>query len=548
MMQTTRLIRRRIDLVSIGFLLAISPASAEIRSLVPTPLVTIADDLYGWPRLKIAPDNTKVFFLAQEQPHFIPSPTRLFEVPVDAGPIATRTYEADGYSGSVLDFGFTPDGKNLVIKEDIDCLACYSGDVFVMPVADGLPQKLTFDGGVEGSPVWQPVFSHDGSRLLFRGVNLDRQIELYSIPLDGSASTTRLSNPLPFPGEVRSDWKLRPNSNEVLYVAPWAGDIGYNLFRANALGGGPQRVNLTDDIQSTGRATTNTFAVDSTGSSVAYGVYPGPAGLPTVMSRQLAGGPEIDLAPGLAKHDDIQIQMYGFARDLVVFEADFNNAYRYELYAAAADGGPAKNITVNDSYVADSAVISPNGDAVIYATYANSVWPPYPDTEREVLLYDVTAGSVRSLGVYPANGNLPSYQFNAAGDQFVMGGKLFTAEGEFVRSFDDGFDRFHPDGEHFFYLAYATGTPTNWGELFVERLDGTGDTVHVSNDSLGGPGVLAFTLSSDAKTLFYSRTQFGQPLQIFAVQLAPEPGSAIIAVVAVTWMGVIRRTRSRSSI
>jgi hypothetical protein len=266
------------------------------------------------------------------------------------------------------------------------------------------------------------------------------------------------------------------------------------------------------------------------------------------MSRQIAGGPEVELAPGLAQHDDVRLSMHGFAQDQVIFEADFNNAYRYDLYAAAFDGGPARNITAPYSYLADSAFISPNGDAVIFTTYANAVWPPYPDTEREVLLYDVAADSIRSLGVYPSSSNLPYFQFNPAGDHFVtLGGgvstQLFTSKGEFVRSFDDGFAQFHPDGEHFLRFGSLPGAPPYHRELFLERLDGEGDPIHISNDKFGISGVREFAFSIDGMTLIYARSDFGQPIEIFAVSLVPEPGTSVVTFMAVAWLSGIRRIR-----
>jgi Tol biopolymer transport system component len=552
MMQTTRLIRRRIDLVSIGFLLAISPASAEIRSLAPTALVTAADGLYGGIDFSVSPDNSKVFFVAREQEPFYATTSRLYEVPVVGGPITTRTTESNGIAESVLGYGFAPSGTDLVILEgNYDCLGCTIGDAFVMPVATGSPQQITFDNGVVGNPVWQPEFSQDGSRLLYLEIGFNRPQELFSVPLDGSSPPARLNDPVPFYNdEVRSDWKLLPGGNDVIYVATQAGNIGYNLYRVGASGGTPQRLNVSDDLSFWTNGT-NSFAIDSSGESVAYGVRRGPAGLPTVMGRGIDGGPEVELTPNMAKHVDARLEILGFAQDQVVFQADFDNANRFALYAAPVDGGPAKQLGPTYGYVADSAVISPNRNAVIFRSNTGSAWSPYP--EREVLFYDVAAESTRSLGVYPS-GEYVSIQYNSTGDYFLMQGdgidspRLFTSAGDFVRTIEHGFTRFHPDGEHFLYYDSVVGAPSYWSELFMERLDGTGEPVHISNDPVGGPGVEHFTFSNDGTMLLYSRTEFGQPLQIFAVQLAPEPGSAIIAVVAVTWMGVIRRTRSRSSI
>lgn len=552
MTELTKLIRGHFTLAAIGSLLAVSHAGAALRPLAPIPLVTAAEDLYGG-RIRIAPDNSKVFFVAQEAEPFYATTQRLYEVPIAGGPITTRTTESNGIVESVLGYDFAPDGMGLVILEgDINCLGCTIGDAFVMPIAAGSPQQITFDNGISGNPFWRPQFSQDESRMLYLGVNPDRQFGLLSVPLDGSAPATRLNNPLHYYfSDVRSDWKYLPNSNEVLYVAHQASDNGYNLFKVNASGGTSQRVNLTDNIH-LWTGVRNSFATDASGNRAAYGVRQGPAGRPTVFSRGLSGGPEVELTPALAKHDDVEIDMYGFAQDQLIFEADFNNAYRYDLYTAAFDGGPARNITAPYSYLADSAFISPNGDAVIFTTYANAVWPPYPDTKREVLLYEVASGSIRSLGVYPPSSNLPYFQFNAAGDQFVMQGsgvpsKLFTAEGDFVRSFDDGFAQFHPDGEHFLRFGSLPGTPPYHPELFLERLDGEGDPVHISNDKFGISGVREFAFSIDGMTLIYARSDFGQPIEIFAVSLVPEPGTSVVAFMAVAWLSGIRRIRPRLS-
>jgi hypothetical protein len=549
MMPTRMSNLNRICFASLACLLAITPASAELLPRAAIPLVTAAEGLYGG-GLRVSPDNTKVFFIAQEESPIFASKTRLYEVPIVGGPITTRTNEANGFLGSVHGYGFSPNGRDLVFKDLLDNCLCFHGDAFVMPITPGPPKKLTFGGVVVANPGWQPSFSKDGNRLLFLGVGFNQPPELFSVPLDSSTPATPLNNPLPrYYDEVRADWKFLPGGNEVLYVAPQAGDVGYNLFKVNASGGTPQRLNLSDGLH-IWRGATNSFAVDTLGSRVAYGAHVGPAGLPTVMSRLLAGGPEVELTPDFAKHEDIQIQIEGFARDQLVFEADFNNAYQYELYAAPADGGPARKISDTYNYIADSASISPNGDGVFFTSFYPFIPASYPDAAREVLFYDVAAGSIHSLGVYSPNSINPFIQFNPAGDLFVLSGsgvvpKLFNARGNFIRSLDYGLAGFHPDGEHFFSLRNPAGASDYQLELFMERLDGTGSAIHVSNDSFGGSGVGEFTFTNDGTTLLYSRIDFGQPLQIYTVAIVPEPGAKVVLAAAVMCLSVVRPTRSR---
>jgi hypothetical protein len=121
-----------------------------------------------------------------------------------------------------------------------------------------------------------------------------------------------------------------------------------------------------------------------------------------------------------------------------------------------------------------------------------------------------------------------------------MLGKLFTAEGDLVRSID-GVVQFHPDGKHILYSGALPNQQVFRPELFMEPLDGAGDPIHLSHDASGGPGVRYFTFNSDGSTLLYARSEFGKPLQLYAVHLVPEPSAASLAAAAAVSLIRFRR-------
>ncbi len=522
MMPSTTKVLFWLYIMCVATLLAAGTAIAE---LVPKPLVIAADGLYVG-SFAIAPDDSKVFFGAGPG---IYAATELYDVPISGGPVTRRTDPANGFSGRLAGWDFSPDGRDVVFSEQ-DGFS--SGDAYVLPIASGAPRQLTFDYNISSLPFWSSEFSRDGTRLLF----LDSgRHQLFTVPLDGSTPPAPLNNPLShFYDRVREDWKLLPGGNDVLYVAPQEGATGYNLFRVDAVGGMPMSVNFTEGLYSFTTAT-NSFAIDTAGSRVAYSVQQGPAGHPTIMSRSLAGGPEFDLTAGFAKHDDVHIELFGFARDLVIFQADFDSTYSFQLYAAPAGGGPAEVIGDAPAYT----TISPDGNSVIFTKYVES--------HQEAYLFNVSTDSVRALGEIAPNSIQPTFQFNANGDYFTAWGsndpaRLFTADGDFVRSIP-GYARFHPDGEHILYLDSRPGEPNSPPGLFMQRLDGAGGAAWLSNDKSAGTGIDNFAFTNDGSKLLYSRGDFGHPLELYSVDFVPEPSAAAIALTGILLLWWRRQAR-----
>jgi hypothetical protein len=536
MMPSTTKVLFELCLAFVATLLAAGQVMGELVPLPPKPLVNAADDLYG-DYFVIAPDESKIFFLGQDEFNQVsPPPYRIFEVPIFGGPVTTRTNPANGFEGSVRDWTFAPNGKDLVFS---DGRSFFSGDAFVMPIALGAPRQLTFGYNVSTMSYWRPTFSQDGSRIIFLGGIQNTPQELFSVPLDGSSPPLRLNNPLPWIfGEVGGDWKLVPDSNDVLYVAPQADDSANNLYRVDASGGIPMKVNLTEGLEAANSAA-NSFLIDGSDDRVVYSVHQGPTGGSTIMSRLLSGGPEIELTPGMAKQNDAHISLLGFAQDLVIFEADFNYDYGWELYAASATGGPVQLLKSAFTYRPESAAISPDGSEVTFTGFDES--------KEDTFLFDVATRSVKGLDLPPGSRS-PTTQFNSTGDYFLLYGSgnpmLFSASGAFIRSVPVN-SAFMPDGDHIYYIAISPGPRGDQNELFMERLDGAGGAIHLSKDGSGDTSVRGITFTGDGSTLFYSRDDYGQPFQLYAVQFVPEPGAAAIALTGILLLWRRRGCASR---
>jgi len=149
-------------------------------------------------------------------------------------------------SGDVVDFVLSPDGARVVYRSDE--LTDNRYELFSAPPDGSGPTVKLNDplapganvGGaglnVFGSGGWDYAVSTTGRVVFFLDQNTDNLDELYSVPLDGSASPVRLNGPNVTGAGVMNFWIL-PGGQNVLYRAD-EGDTG-NLYRVPIDGSAP---------------------------------------------------------------------------------------------------------------------------------------------------------------------------------------------------------------------------------------------------------------------------------------------------------------------
>ena len=97
----------------------------------------------------------------------------------------------------------SPDG-NLVAVSSLED----GGDIWIYDLARGTEQLLTLDPAVDGSPVW----TTDGSRVIFRSVGRDGRPGIFWKAADGTGEAERLSTGAHLPGTAM------PDGTHVLYT------------------------------------------------------------------------------------------------------------------------------------------------------------------------------------------------------------------------------------------------------------------------------------------------------------------------------------------
>jgi dipeptidyl aminopeptidase/acylaminoacyl peptidase len=123
----------------------------------------------------------------------VPGPDKAGSV----APVAEPKLLTQGESFSVGDFSFSPDGTKIAFsaQRDPDLISSFSGDIYIVAVADGAVRKIVETQGPESDPKWSP----DGSQIAFVTANgskfffyTNRQIAV--VPSDGGTPRLLTSN------------------------------------------------------------------------------------------------------------------------------------------------------------------------------------------------------------------------------------------------------------------------------------------------------------------------------------------------------------------
>jgi Tol biopolymer transport system component len=119
---------------------------------------------------------------------------------------AGKRLESIAAPGQQIQPRLSPDGKKLAVSMPDP----YTGnrDIWVMELAAGVPQRLTFSPSND----WQPTWSPDGSRIVFTSDRNGGREGLYQLSPSGGSNEEELSDD----GAAPSDWS--PNGGFVLFV------------------------------------------------------------------------------------------------------------------------------------------------------------------------------------------------------------------------------------------------------------------------------------------------------------------------------------------
>ena len=197
------------------------------------PLVAGGDVLH-FNSIRISSDSQWVVFIADQQTNDV---FELFSAPIDGSSAAVKLNAPLPPGGNLLfsaqtEFEISPDGTRVVYRADQD-----ADEVFelysVLIDASAAPVKLNgpmVAGG--GIRTIQDCFriSSDGTRVVYvADEDTNEVVELFSVPIDGSAAPVKLHDPFPFLSDV-SSFQIAPDGARVVYVADQESDGLFELF------------------------------------------------------------------------------------------------------------------------------------------------------------------------------------------------------------------------------------------------------------------------------------------------------------------------------
>jgi len=152
---------------------------------------------------------------------------RIFTVPV-GGPSTAAILLADEIPGGCLPFvaDFTPDSSHLVFFGFCPPAMSVS-QIWSVPATGPAGAAVSLAGSfATGGSVQSVAVSPDSQRVVFSADRLvDERSELWSVPVAGpAAALVRLNPTLVANGDVKSSFKISPDSTHVAYIADQASD------------------------------------------------------------------------------------------------------------------------------------------------------------------------------------------------------------------------------------------------------------------------------------------------------------------------------------
>ncbi len=431
--------------------------------------------------------GTHVVFLTVQREDACLQLYRLVSVPIDGRSSAVRLnrfLEGRCIEEDQDDFQFqlSPDGLSVAYVADEDADKVY--ELYSVPIDGGRsavrharrlparPLKLNGplppggDVGVHGEDShWGSSFaiSADGTQVVYRASqDTAFQVELYTVPLDGSAPSRKLNPPLalgPSPGDVVS-FSLSADGERVVYRADQEVDERFELYAAPAEPGA-EPVKLSPPLVPGGDVVLQRLGQDAR--TAVYVADQTQDGVLELFSVPVDGSaPAVQLNPPLVAggtvsyfgdYDGFQLSPDG---SLAVYYAEQDRNNIIELYSVPLDASaPAVKLNaplVPGSDVSPRARITGDGARVVYRASQEAV-------------------GVFELYSVPIDAGSPPVKLN--GPMVAGGDVAFPGESIFVS----------PDGERVLYIADQTTDEVY--ELFSAPSDGSSAPVKL-NGTLAG--------------------------------------------------------------
>ncbi len=447
---------------------------------------------------QLGPVGSRAVYLADQE---LEDVVELFSVPVDGASNPTKLNSLLGplaTDGDVQDFDTSPDGRRVVYRADhdrADLIELFS----VRP--DG-SSRVNLTAGMLNAcgDVLSLAISPDSTQVVYLADQHDQgfgQVEIFSVPIDGSANPVQLNGLLPYLGNVwysggGTGYRISPDGNWVVFSAsPFEYDR-WELLSAPIDGSAPPVLlnpplsGARDILDVTGHPD---FAISPDSSRVVYvgaqdadGVfelYSVPidgSSMPVKLNGALVAGGDVQ---GVAARIGGVLTPVGFAFRIspdgtrVVYRADQTADEIFQLFSVPIDAG-ASPTAISGPLVDFSDVLTfdvdPQGTHVLYRADQ--------DTNSRVELYST-----------PIDGSSSPVKLNPA---LVSGGNVLEFQ-------------IAPDGNRAAYRADQD--VDNVPELYGVPLDGSAGAVQLNGALVAGGSVQDFRVSPDGARVVYRADQ-----------------------------------------
>ncbi|HEX6885095.1 MAG TPA: hypothetical protein VF530_17105 [Planctomycetota bacterium] len=186
---------------------------------------------------RITPDGRRVLYLADRA---VDEAFELYAVPSDASAGPVRLSGTLVAGGDVQpDFEVAPDGQCVVYRADAaedQRFELYAAPLDGSTAPRRLNEPLVAGGDVLGALSYQPRplrFTPDSARVVYRAdAAVDERVELFSVPLDGSARPLPIAGAQAAGADVLAEFELTPDGASALYLADALADGRFELFTA----------------------------------------------------------------------------------------------------------------------------------------------------------------------------------------------------------------------------------------------------------------------------------------------------------------------------
>ena len=351
----------------------------------------------------------------------------LFSVPADGSSAPVKLSGPFSSNGDIQHialfqtplYAITPDGERVVFVADPNGV---TQEIFSAPI-DGSAAPVKLSPSVVGdknvSILCPFQISADGTRVVYQADHdTDGVFEIYSVPVDASSSAVKLNAALPGGGQViTGEFRISADSSRVVFLADQDVNDVFELYSA-PLDGSASAVKISGALVSGGEVLRG-FVISPDGSRVVYRADQSVDGAVQLYSVLVDGSQAPDLIGGAGIVDRTALSfVISLDGNDVVYVADQDSLETYELYAVPIDGS-AQAVDLGGAFPAQADVvasvqITPDSDKVVFVADLSV-------DDRFDLLSVVMDGSSApvTLQAGMTNGDVRTFELRSSGTQVV---------------------------------------------------------------------------------------------------------------------------------